>query len=196
MGNIRLAGLVPEHLVNEQSDAATDAKEKGLQYVSFGRWADPSTGHVVAVTKDGKLVPTNMPRSDEQPEHSAKPESISHTTDELADLDPTKLLAALNTYNDTEFNHAMKSVASVVHNATTIVKTIRDGYKIDIKAPEGVLKALDMKVHDASKKKRGSNRVDIIKKHARAVQAAHARIQRYGKLLPTFRKESERRSTL
>lgn len=45
-------------LKEEDSPAAAEAKKRGLEYASFGRWKDPKTGKVVAKTGDGgsKLV--------------------------------------------------------------------------------------------------------------------------------------------
>lgn len=44
-----------EQLYSE-SEASEEAKRQGLEYASFGRWKDPSTGKVVAKTVDGRLV--------------------------------------------------------------------------------------------------------------------------------------------
>ena len=41
--------------LNEESDASKDAKRRGLEYASFGRWKDPKSGKVVAQTVNGKL---------------------------------------------------------------------------------------------------------------------------------------------
>lgn len=41
----------------EQSDAAQQAAQLGLQYVGFGRYEDPATGQVMYVVQNNKLVP-------------------------------------------------------------------------------------------------------------------------------------------
>jgi len=71
---------VYEEVINEESEAAKEAKRKGLEYDSFGRWKDKS-GKVVAKTEGGKLVsvgkggdtktqPPPSSKSDKSPEGS------------------------------------------------------------------------------------------------------------------------------
>ncbi len=47
--------LVEEVMKEGQSEAAKEAKQKGLVSKGWGRWADPKTGKIVAQTMDGKL---------------------------------------------------------------------------------------------------------------------------------------------
>lgn len=59
---IKLTNVLREsirRLEEEDSPAAREAKKKGLEYASFGRWKNPKTGKVVAQTADGgaKLIP-------------------------------------------------------------------------------------------------------------------------------------------
>lgn len=44
-------------LVDEDSQAAQKAKQMGLIYKGFGRWADPRTGKVTHKSQNGQLVP-------------------------------------------------------------------------------------------------------------------------------------------
>lgn len=47
-----------------ESEASEEAKRQGLVYAQFGRWKDPKTGHVVAKTENGRLVPWQGLQSD------------------------------------------------------------------------------------------------------------------------------------
>ncbi len=57
---IRLTELgVP--LYDEESPAAQQAKQMGLQYKGFGRWANPQTGQITHKTDNQKLVQVDQP---------------------------------------------------------------------------------------------------------------------------------------
>lgn len=46
--------------IPEESQASQRAKQMGLVYKGFGRWADPQTGKVTHKTEDGQLVPVGQ----------------------------------------------------------------------------------------------------------------------------------------
>ena len=52
-----LSELLTDFIYNEGSDAADQAKQMGLVYKGFGRWADAKTDKITHTTQDDKLVP-------------------------------------------------------------------------------------------------------------------------------------------
>lgn len=55
-------------LVDEDSQAAQQAKQMGLVYKGFGRWADPQTGKVTYKSQDGRLIPVGQDQPQTQPD--------------------------------------------------------------------------------------------------------------------------------
>lgn len=53
---MKLKKLIEAVLDEVDSEAAAEAKQMGLVYKGYGRWADPKTNQVVAKTIQGKLV--------------------------------------------------------------------------------------------------------------------------------------------
>ena len=51
-----LSELLSDFIFNEDSDAADQAKQMGLVYKGFGRWADARTNKVTHKTDGGRLV--------------------------------------------------------------------------------------------------------------------------------------------
>ena len=50
-----LSELLTDFIYNEGSDAADQAKQMGLVYKGFGRWADPRTNKVTHKTDGDRL---------------------------------------------------------------------------------------------------------------------------------------------
>ena len=55
---MKLIKILKESYLEEESEAAKQAKRKGLTHKGFGRYADKS-GKVTHQSKGGKLVPEN-----------------------------------------------------------------------------------------------------------------------------------------
>ena len=72
-------------MLAEESDAAKEAKKKGLTYAKFGRWADKG-GSVVAKTEKGKLVPF----SGKETEPKSASKSVDKTAPERKDGESKK----------------------------------------------------------------------------------------------------------
>ena len=54
---ILLYELLSDFIYEDDSDASKEAKQLGLVYKKFGRWADPRTDKVTHKTDNGRLVP-------------------------------------------------------------------------------------------------------------------------------------------
>lgn len=62
---IRLTDILNDsYLPEEESDASKRAKQMGLIYKGFGRWADPKSGKVTHKTDSGRLVPVGQDKPD------------------------------------------------------------------------------------------------------------------------------------
>ena len=74
-----------------KNDAAEQAKKLGLVYKGYGRWADPKTNTVVAITKNGKLYKapeenTATDVNDNQYDFVQKALAKAHISGEMASL--------------------------------------------------------------------------------------------------------------
>lgn len=81
---IRLSELLTDYMYEEDSEAAKQAKQQGLIYKGFGRWADPKTGQITHKTDSGRLVPV----SQDQPSGPGPAPSGPRTPDQSPSIDP------------------------------------------------------------------------------------------------------------
>jgi len=81
-----------ESLREEESDAAAQAEKLGLIYKGYGRWADPKTNKIVAVSKDGKLYKAPEGNRTEEPadKKSEEPEKTEPAKPSYAKPTPGK----------------------------------------------------------------------------------------------------------